>query len=319
MAMVVTNNMHYINISNAIRAAMGVSNQYKPAEMAAAINNIVDFYIQSVINNSVISTQAFEKVTNGSLIQTNNQYYSDIANSIRAVLGTSDLYKPSEMSTAISEIINMLSSTSIIAVTAPSGSTVTCTNGNINKIPLVKDDKWYFWGCGNGEWTITATLNSSTSVKTVNITNPNTYDVAIYYNYYLFNNGDQCTDITGGWEQNRNFRYSAYTKNYGYVNISHVINVRGNSSDCAIASTVNKIDLTGYSKIEIKTDKISGGTYEFTIMKEYGNFALGTVFNDSLGVSRTIDISNIEGDNYICFCAATEYQETIVRSVQLIQ
>lgn len=181
MAIVVTNNMHYINISNAIRAAMGVNNQYKPAEMAAAINSIVDFYIQSVINNSVISNQIFEKVTSGSLIQTNNQYYGDIANSIRVILGTGNLYKPSEMSTAISEIINMLSSTSIIAVTAPSGSTVTCTNGSIVKIPIVKNGKWYFWGCGNGEWIVNATLNNMNAYSNININEPGVYNTTLSY------------------------------------------------------------------------------------------------------------------------------------------
>lgn len=320
MAMVVTNNMHYINISNAIRAAMGVSNQYKPAEMAAAINSIVDFYIQSVINNSVISNQAFEKVTSGSLIQTDNQYYGDIANSIRAILGTSNLYKPSEMSTAILEIINILSSTSVIAVSAPSGSTVTCTNGNIDKTPLVKDGKWYFWGCGNGEWIIKAILGSNTSTETINIVSPNKYDVTITYNYYLFNNGDQCIDITGGWEQNKNFKLESLGSNSGFVQITDIIYILGQTDVFypGIASTVNKVDLTNYNKINIKSDTPCYLSNAFSIMKDYG-YLVDAVLSSTLSEDETIDISKIKGKNYICFSTRGTENPITVRSVQLIQ
>lgn len=49
------------------------------------------------------------------------------------------------------------SNKSMIIVDAPSGSTVTCSNGSVTKPGVIKDGKWLFKGCDIGSWTITAT------------------------------------------------------------------------------------------------------------------------------------------------------------------
>ena len=115
------------------------------------------------------------------IITTDNQHYTDIANAIRSAAGSSDQYKPEEMATAISEIVDMFLTTSILSVTAPAGSTVTCAKGEVIKNATEKNGKWWFWGLENGEWTVNATLNGMEDSAVVSIESPGVYEANLYY------------------------------------------------------------------------------------------------------------------------------------------
>ena len=115
------------------------------------------------------------------IITTDNQHYTDIANAIRSAAGSSDQYKPEEMATAISEIVDMFLTTSILSVTAPAGSTVTCAKGEVIKNATKKNGKWWFWGLENGEWTVNATLNGMEDSAVVSIESPGVYEANLYY------------------------------------------------------------------------------------------------------------------------------------------
>lgn len=58
---------------------------------------------------------------------------------------------------------------SVIIVTAPTGSTVTCAKGTVSKTAREKDGKWTFKNLDLGAWTVTATLDDQTAVKTVTL------------------------------------------------------------------------------------------------------------------------------------------------------
>ena len=58
---------------------------------------------------------------------------------------------------------------SVIIATAPTGSTLTCSNGTVNKTAREKDGKWTFKNLDLGAWTVTATLDDQTAVKTVTL------------------------------------------------------------------------------------------------------------------------------------------------------
>lgn len=57
-----------------------------------------------------------------------------------------------------------------IAVTAPAGSTVTCSQGGTVKTAAEQDGLWRFRGCGVGTWTVTAVLGEESASETVEIT-----------------------------------------------------------------------------------------------------------------------------------------------------
>lgn len=100
----------------------------------------------------------------------------------------------------------------ILIVTVPTGSTVTMTKGGVTLTPTM-------WAqaadptldCALfvispslfdsvNAWTVTATLRTDTALDTVIIDAAAEYDIVLSYGVvYLFNNGNQCITVTGGW------------------------------------------------------------------------------------------------------------------------
>lgn len=70
---------------------------------------------------------------------------------------------------------------SVIIVTAPTGSTVTCTKGTTVKNATEKNGEWWFKNLDTGEWTLKATLSGQTATQTVNVTQFDVYRVTMSY------------------------------------------------------------------------------------------------------------------------------------------
>lgn len=99
----------------------------------------------------------------------------------------------------------------LLSVTVPAGSTVTATKNGATITPAL----WLSGTDASTEvalfvftpaqfdsvnpWTITATDGANTVSKTVLITTNKGYELRLKYPIYLYNRGDQCTAITGGW------------------------------------------------------------------------------------------------------------------------
>lgn len=96
----------------------------------------------------------------------NDSYLSAIADAIRDKNGSTATYKPSEMAAAITAIDTTLGR---IIVTAPTGSTVTCSNGTVTKTATESGGTWTFRECAAGTWTVTATQGSNTATATVTV------------------------------------------------------------------------------------------------------------------------------------------------------
>ena len=95
----------------------------------------------------------------------------------------------------------------VIHVTAPAGSTITFSKGEVivkalgpEKSHVNANDntlaEWYYAvnSSNYGTWSI----STSTLSRTVSIDSNKQYDIALYY-LYLYKNGDTCTDVTGGY------------------------------------------------------------------------------------------------------------------------
>ena len=72
---------------------------------------------------------------------------------------------------------------SVIIVTAPTGSTVTCTKGTVVKTATEKNGEWWFKNLDIGTWMLKATLSGQTATQTVNVTQFGVYRVTMAYRF----------------------------------------------------------------------------------------------------------------------------------------
>lgn len=205
----------------------------------------------------------------------------------------------------------------VLVVTVPTGSTVTAAKGGttltptmwvkatdntldcaIFSIPASKFDS-------TTPWTVTATLGTQTASDTVLIATNSEYDLELSYGFYLYNNGDQCTAVTGGWS------YAAFlsTSNYsaGTLDTAHngttcYLSANGTNKQIS-AVTVNKIDVTNYRalRIEVSDYTFAGSGYrELDLVSSRGNVSspAAQVQIESTG-TFTVDVSGYSGSYYI--------------------
>ena len=96
-----------------------------------------------------------------------------------------------------------------INVTYPAGSTCTATDGTTT---LTAPDTSGTWVCvvpNVGTWTVSCTDGTQTASTTVSITiDGQSANVKLAYDLRLFDNGDECVSVTGGWT-NAGYTYSS--------------------------------------------------------------------------------------------------------------
>lgn len=116
----------------------------------------------------------------------------------------------------------------------------------------------------------------------------------------LYNNGDQCTDHSGGW-----FGYPA-SNNYVVFNTDNIQFVNGdNTSSAATIYTNNAIDITGFKNLTIKgtVTNFDGNHIKFGITKSNDSgynptFEASTTVSNTGSMDATLDISNIPAGKY---------------------
>ena len=132
-----------------------------------------------------------------------------------------------------------------IFATYPAGSVCTCTDGS--RTLKLKDTSGYgvFYPPYAGTWIVTATDGDSTASQPVEITTEGqNVSVQLSYRLWLYRNGDECTDITGGWE---NKNYSGITG--GLTKESTRLKLTQGTNGALLVGTKKQPNLTGYSKI----------------------------------------------------------------------
>ena len=88
----------------------------------------------------------------------------------------------------------------VIHVTYPAGSVCTCTKGTKTYKAKNTSGLVLFAVPEAGDWTITSSDGIRTATKTVSITSEGQIEtVVLTYGLYLYDAGDECTSITGGW------------------------------------------------------------------------------------------------------------------------
>lgn len=200
------------------------------------------------------------------------------------------------------------SSKSSIIVTAPTGSTVYIENQDgKRKDTGEKNGVWTFKGCDIGTWTVYARLGDQSSTATVEITEEGQmmrYYVTIAYLLYLYNHGDECIDISGGWtlRQGPNDSTSGYINTATLTKNANSISITTPAASCGQANANNKIDLTHYSTLNVTALTSHSGTGQHISVRST-NVAYDKNFAADLNFSgnglKTLDISALTGSYYI--------------------
>lgn len=120
---------------------------------------------------------------------------------------------------------------------------------------------------------------------------------------YLYNSGNQCADITGGWKNINGFEYHGYNTMGAYYDNGDSFTLRVTSSASHIARiTNNKIDFTDVNKISVVALECNGGYLTLST----ANTALSSNVAslpaeckiDRAGTA-SLDVSSITGEYYV--------------------
>lgn len=194
---------------------------------------------------------------------------------------------------------------SVIAVTYPVGSVCTCSNGT--KTMKAKDTSGKaLFNVPTGTWTVTATDGSgNTRSQSVEITSDGQSEsVTLTYELVLFNVGDQCTDITGGW------KLSGALSDSG-IGSTLKIGTEGVGTNIAYCCPNNKVDVTEYSKMKINVlGALSGKTSKhvfFGVSNQQnateGTYIVYSTVGEGVTGTLSVDISAVQGNVYTVLTA----------------
>lgn len=187
-----------------------------------------------------------------------------------------------------------------IIVAYPVGSTCTATDGTTT---LTAPDTSGSWVCkvpNAGTWTITSTDGTDTATAQVIISaEGQSESVELLYRLYLYNRGDQCTSITGGWSNNHG---GGSGVNINTDNIE-IYQIATSGRGASVYST-NQINFTDYSTIHFLFTNsaagpiVKGGIADVTSYTTV-TFLAATEFPASASEAEmVVDISAYTGLHY---------------------
>ena len=294
----------------------------KMTAIADAIRNLLDISeimgLDAMANN--ISSITKRGAVAGTISEKSEQYI--IPSGYHNGSGTVEI-SPDEQSKIIAEnikngvtILGVAGSASgeiyaVIAVTYPEGSVCTCSNGTKTLKSRDTSGKALF-NVSTGTWTVTAKTTDGSKEKSVDVTITaagQVESVSLSYKIYLYNKGDECTDITGGWVGKNVGTYygiGTFTKNPNSATASIV------KMQSIFACTNNKISLTDANTIHANILSVDNTVQDkiatiLAIATELNgdHTAIAGLSNGQTG-DVSIDVSNITGDHYLYFYIASE-------------
>jgi hypothetical protein len=224
----------------------------------------------------------------------------------------------------------------VIKVTYPVGSVCTCTDGTVTLRAKDTSGLFIFDLPNAGTWTITITNGVQTKSVQQTVSVGTLAEVSLSYILYLYSYGDNCTDVTGGWELAAyNATEASITPYIQYVN-NHVAGESPDYGNCfeliayvnnsaGIYRTVNPIDLTMYNTVQASYMTYRSNSTQCFLGIIDPNATSGNVaYLTATGAGMTwrpgtIDISNLTGEYYVAACCwrATDIDSIFVRNLYL--
>ena len=179
-----------------------------------------------------------------------------------------------------------------INITYPAGSTCTCSDGTTT---LSAPDTSGTWVCtvpNAGKWTVSSTDgDKSKSADVVITTDGQTESVTLLYITHLFNNGDTCDAITGGW--------GTGSTSAGSASISgQQIRIAANAQKSFSCGPKNKIDVSEYEALSVAVDSIGGGELTVYLYATSISNPAAKVTTATTG-TVSLDISSVFGANTV--------------------
>lgn len=194
---------------------------------------------------------------------------------------------------------------SAIHITYPSGSTCTATDGITT---LTAPDTSGTWVCkvpNVGTWVVEASGEGIVTItETVTITGTSQIETVDITKRWLFKDGNQYTELTGGWSDN-GYTYSSYPKTAPIIGSDIRLQLSKSGSGCCIAGTQKTVDLTPYTKIWIYSESTSLGGFSLSVTGSGRNtLASNTIAVKDMGSVTNasqmfLDISSINKSVYI--------------------
>lgn len=203
-----------------------------------------------------------------------------------------------------------------IRVTYPVGSVCTCSDGTTTLTAPDTSGSAVFTVPNAGTWTVKITSGGKVKTAAVQITaGGQSKSVAIDYILYLYNRGDQCTAVTGGWEKSCE---SAGVGNLTAGN-AYLIVQKGAENDAFGAAMVNEVDMTGYTTLHAIVSRTMKATMRMAVGPKFPGVAAGSVENDVSTVEKemTLDISQISGKNKVLIRAKETTSTSYIHEVWL--
>lgn len=160
---------------------------------------------------------------------------------------------------------------SVIGVTYPAGSVCTCAKGTKSYKAKNTSGLALFAVPETGAWTVSCTDGTQTASTTATVSaEGEAVNVKLAYDLRLFDNGDECTGVTGGWTiSDYQFGYPPASNKLIKPTITDRILLYGEENANIVGmGTANSIDLTGYSKLSV----------DFETLGSYAAYTSGTLY-----------------------------------------
>lgn len=191
-----------------------------------------------------------------------------------------------------------------INITYPAGSTCTCSDGTTT---LSAPDTSGTWVCtvpNAGKWTVSSTDgDKSKSADVVITTDGQTESVTLLYITHLFNNGDTCDAITGGW--------GTGSTSAGSASISgQQIRIAANAQKSFSCGPKNKIDVSEYKALSVTVDSIDNGSLRVYLYATSISNPAAKVTTSTTG-TVSLDISSVSGANTVMLSFYSEKGGTV--------
>ena len=181
-----------------------------------------------------------------------------LSDTTKVLYGLDSSAVPNDVFVEIAKQLSEVPAASILVTGLSETDTVTATNGSKTLTGewtqhigshIIKPIRDF------GIWTVTATNGTKTATQDVLVDVITEYEIEMGYKLYLYRDGDECEDVTGGWSQRPANGLANATIMKTSTSISWTINV----SLLRIA-TNNKIDLTNYKKLVFQCEQTVNGT-----------------------------------------------------------
>lgn len=178
----------------------------------------------------------------------------------------------------MSKVFNMVGGgggkniSSIIITGLESTDTIDCTKDGKSYTATWDStaQHWEIVGLPLGTFTVTATNGTKTKTKTVLIDITGVYEIEMYYNLWLYRDGDECEDVTGGWTSQLVTGKGSVAKNVDNITITTVADGNPNAA-IVTANKIKQAVFSRYAKLCISYSETCDNHCRFGLSTVTGN------------------------------------------------